>query len=449
MNLVDEIIAKVSKKSGLSREEILDKIKQKKDELSGLVSEEGAAYIVANELGVETKNRIIDANLKVKDVSLDMRSVNVVGRVKELYGVREFESKGRRGKVANLEIMDDTGSIRIVLWNVSDIEKVENNQVKKGDVVRIENGYVKEGYRGGVEINLGNKGRLNEEPEDVNEDELPKVVEGGAGGVGKLSDIQPNTPYGFAGKVLRKFDIRTFEKADRSGKVGAMIVADDSGSRRFVLWNEKTDLMDKINVGDVLKVDSAYAKQGLNDIELQANWATKIEINPAGVEVEAKDMPQGNSNSERIKIAELKDGDTYKELRAAVVNTYDNEMVYDMCPNCNKRVDNGTCGKCGTVTPNKLLIINAMIDDGSGTIRAAFFRDAAENLVGMKTDEVAADKEKAQAKLKELLGKEMVFEGRVKNNENMGRLEFTAFSVRDVNPAAEAEKIVNEMEGEK
>ena len=442
MNLVNEIVSKVSIKSGLSREEILDKIKQKKDELSGLVSDEGAAYIIANELGVETKNRIIDANLKIKDVTLDMRSVNIIGRVKEIYPVREFESKGRKGKVANLLIMDDTGTTRIVLWNMSDIEKVETSRMKRGDVVRIENGYVKEGMRG-LEINLGNKGRLNLEPEDVDEESLPKIA-GGSGGVAKLSSMVPNTPYSFVGKVLRKFDVRTFEKADRSGKVGAMIVADDSGSRRFVLWNEKTDLLEKINVGDVLKVDSAYAKQGLNDVELQANWATKIGINPEGVNVEAKESKEGDS--ERTRIAELREGDAYKELRAAVVNIFDNDLIYDMCPNCNKRVDNGTCGKCGTVTPNKLLIINAMIDDGTGTIRAAFFRDAAEAVVGMKTEEIDSDKEKARAKLRERLGKELLISGRVKRNDRTNALEFTGFSVQEVNPSAEAERILNDTE---
>jgi len=67
---VKDIIAKISKSSGLSEAEIQDKIKSKIDQLYGLVSEEGAAHIVANEYGIKLFEAPLD--LKIKDIMMGM-----------------------------------------------------------------------------------------------------------------------------------------------------------------------------------------------------------------------------------------------------------------------------------------------------------------------------------------------------------------------------------------
>ena len=48
---MNDLIEKISKESGKSVKSVTDLIDEKKEELSGLVSEEGAAYIVGRELG--------------------------------------------------------------------------------------------------------------------------------------------------------------------------------------------------------------------------------------------------------------------------------------------------------------------------------------------------------------------------------------------------------------
>ena len=44
---------KILENTDLTEEQLSDKIKEKLDQLSGLISEEGAAHIIANELGVK------------------------------------------------------------------------------------------------------------------------------------------------------------------------------------------------------------------------------------------------------------------------------------------------------------------------------------------------------------------------------------------------------------
>jgi len=63
--------------------------------LAGLISQEGAAQIVAAELGINFDNE----KLKINELLPGMRKVNVVGKVINLFPVRTFTTKkGGRGK---------------------------------------------------------------------------------------------------------------------------------------------------------------------------------------------------------------------------------------------------------------------------------------------------------------------------------------------------------------
>lgn len=93
--------------------------------------------------------------MKVKELRDGMRKVDVVGKILELSEPREVQSRysGETYKVAEATMGDETGTIRLVLWN----EQIE--QVKANDTVKIENGYTKS-FRGEVQLNVGRYGRL-------------------------------------------------------------------------------------------------------------------------------------------------------------------------------------------------------------------------------------------------------------------------------------------------
>ena len=77
--------------------------------------------------------------MKVSELMSGMRKVNIIGKVINIFPVREFNKNGREGKVANFILADETGSTRAVLWDVKHIELIENGTVKVGDVVEIKN----------------------------------------------------------------------------------------------------------------------------------------------------------------------------------------------------------------------------------------------------------------------------------------------------------------------
>jgi replication factor A1 len=96
----------------------------------------------------------------IKDLRTGMKKVNLKAKVLEIsepvFVVTRF---GNHAKVANALINDETGTIRLCLWN----EQV--NLVSVGDIVQIENASVST-FRGGRQLRIGKKGKLSE-VEDV------------------------------------------------------------------------------------------------------------------------------------------------------------------------------------------------------------------------------------------------------------------------------------------
>jgi replication factor A1 len=142
----ERILKKISESAGVAKEEIERKIEAKRAKLSGLISREGAAQIVAAELGVSFDNE----KLKINELLPGMRRVSLVGKVISIFPVREFEKNGKKGKVANMVIADETSNIKLVLWDTNHIGLIETGKISIGGVIEISNASMREN-----EIHLG------------------------------------------------------------------------------------------------------------------------------------------------------------------------------------------------------------------------------------------------------------------------------------------------------
>jgi len=166
---LEEIIEKICEHTGMTQKKVMQLIDEKEDELSGLVSREGAAYIVARELGISLL-RESKKQLKVKSLTEGLSSVDIVARIVRIYEPREFQKEDRKGSVMSLILGDETGMIRLSLWN-EEIESAAELGLKEGDVVKLSRGYVKMDNRGNLDLRIG-KGRLEKVEEEVKLPEL-------------------------------------------------------------------------------------------------------------------------------------------------------------------------------------------------------------------------------------------------------------------------------------
>ena len=93
------------------------------------------------------------------------------------------------------------------------------------------------------------------------------------------------------GRVVAVFPSKTF-KADKSGKIASLLVADKKGILRVVLWNDKTGLIEsgKVKVGQIVRFSHGYTREDYSGrVELHLGDKGEIEINPK--DVQAKDYP--------------------------------------------------------------------------------------------------------------------------------------------------------------
>lgn len=93
--------------------------------------------------------------MNIKDLRNGMKRVDVEAQVTEKGNPREVTSryKDETYTVADAMVADETGSIKLTLWN----EQID--QVNVNDKIKIENGYVTS-FKGEIQLNVGKYGKL-------------------------------------------------------------------------------------------------------------------------------------------------------------------------------------------------------------------------------------------------------------------------------------------------
>lgn len=160
MNL-EQITEKIVSVTQQPKEEVNRKILEKQRELSMLISLEGAAYIVAKELGLGLMEKT-HHRLEIRNMVAGMRSLSLTATVIKTLPVREFERNGKKSRVASIMLADASGTTRLSLW---DEQTDLLQQVKENTVVEIRGGYTREDNRGGIEIRLGRQGTIRQTEE--------------------------------------------------------------------------------------------------------------------------------------------------------------------------------------------------------------------------------------------------------------------------------------------
>jgi replication factor A1 len=200
----ENILGKISKASGLTKEEVERMVEAKRAKLSGLISKEGAAQVVAAELGISFANE----KLKINELLPGMRKVNVTGKILSIFPVREFNKNGKSGKVANFIIADETSNIKVVLWDVNHIELIEKKELDIGHVVEISNGSMRD-----YELHLGSFSELKPSQEILESVKSEIVVQ-----EKNISDFKMMNKVKTRAFIVQVFDPRFFEVCPQCGK---------------------------------------------------------------------------------------------------------------------------------------------------------------------------------------------------------------------------------------
>ena len=309
MLTLEETIQLILKNTDHDRKHILQLIEDKRQELGPeVVNDESAAMIVARELGVDLHQLSPRPRMKIADVTEATRNVVLTAKVVRVDPARAFAKPGGgEGKVASILVTDDSGQIRVALWDEM-TKAVEEDGLSVGDVIQIRGAYVKKGLKDTPELNLGRFGGISkltdEEIEELNLT-LPTAA------TSKIGGLQvPAFDLALTFKVQRVLNISTFtrSKDGSEGKVMSVIGADETGSARIVFWDSLVQQMADVKEGEVVRLTGAYTKKGRTDeLEIHAGRSSQIQrgLKEKINAVEAKGRASSAQPLGKVSIGEL------------------------------------------------------------------------------------------------------------------------------------------------
>jgi len=431
------LIEKIVSSTGKSESEVLELIEKKKEKFSGLLSDEGAAFIVAKELGLQVGAPSFSPDkLKVSELETGMNNFELVVRVLNVFCPREFAKDNRKGKMCNLLVADDSGSIRLTLWH-DFVKKLEELNIKRNSALRLRGCYVTE-FNNFKQLNLGSNGIIEVVQEKEMQEGLPEEKQLHL----KISDLKEGlNEVDVVARITRIFPSKSFDSSERQGNLTAFELGDDSGIVRAVAWNELTKELGKFSAGDIVRIEGAYTKAGLNGIELHLGWKARIlkekdfsAAIPAlnellGIQVKSK------------ALNELGEGDRDIEVKGKIIALNKGGLLFRVCPKCNGKLErieeNFFCQRCNSQVqePDFSLVVSFELDDGTSSIRVLAFGATAEKFLELNKDELRKKLEETTAEgvIEELAqkieGKEAVVLGNVKLNPKNNELELTARNI--------------------
>jgi len=202
----ETIVQKIHEATQLSLEDIEKKVDEKAQQLSGLVSKGGAAHIVANELGV----KLVDPGkqVKIKDIFAGMRNVMTVGKVLQIFDVREFaRTDGSKSKVGSVIVGDETGTIRVVCWG-SQADNI--SKIKENDILMVQSAYARDSNRGYRELHLNDQSKITINPNGITIDAVTTTKQSTERkSIKDLREEDMNVEI--LGTIVQIFDLRFFE----------------------------------------------------------------------------------------------------------------------------------------------------------------------------------------------------------------------------------------------
>jgi hypothetical protein len=312
----DQLVQRIATSTGLDANEIKRRVDAKRAKLSDLISKEGAAQIVAAELGISFDKQ----KVKINELLVGMRKTSLTAKILRTFPIRNFKTKNAESKVMSMLLGDETGTVRGVLWDTNQIKMFEEGKLAIGDVVDIKDAAVR-----GTDV-----------------------------------------------KELHLSSLSELKKSDE-------------------------------DINAVTPTESIASKR-ISDLKL----------------------------NDRVK------------LRAAIVQAFDPKF-FVVCRECKKKVtlenEKYICNEHGTVIPEERALLNMLVDDGMSNIRVVCFLENFNKLFPNLEQADLKNPDLFIAKKQDLLGKEFIFSGRVRLNKVFNTNEFVVSDIEEVN----LDELINEL----
>ena len=257
----------------ISKEEFIDKFNQAKEQYKEMsfFKDKDLIDMVVNPFKNEPVDSVSEFDTEIPktiaEVEPGHNGFSVIARVMAISNPKLFTTrKGEDGRLCNLQIADNTGSVRLVLWS----ENIKHlKHITEGDIVEITEIDCKDGFRGGKEFSLRPRSLLRaiDDTSDLypdNIEDFPVYEEK----IVPISDIVPDETVSIIGRLVRVPAPHSYESNGKKGKVTSLEIQDKTGKTSYTLWNRDVDLIRILDLkeGDVVKILNEQARERNEEI---------------------------------------------------------------------------------------------------------------------------------------------------------------------------------------
>ena len=332
-SLLEQIL---SKNPSMSRQELFAMVERKKQESHGLLSDEGAVRLLAQQLaGLSGQSSISD--LRISSVQAGLSDATVSGEVLSISQLREFQrSDGSVGKLVRVKLRDNSGQLTCVLWD-SSAEIIVNEQLGVGSMLRLAHGYTRLGLAGEIEFHLGSRSNI---------EVLSKVAETSLVTSPREDDVRPavNTVPGTVRVRIRKLQKSRGEK----GPAWALC-ENEEGLTMAKFWDDNMETILSMGEGSVITIKNPWMTERNGMVYLNAG--SRSSITKELVDIEA---------ARPVSISSIKPGPKLYTTRGVVIERSDPREIE-------------------TREGRRTRVSNIRVEDGTGKIRVALW----DNLAGI------------------------------------------------------------------
>jgi replication factor A1 len=201
-----------------------------------------------------------------------MSSVTVAGRVVNIGNIREFNRRdGGTGKVVSVLLEDETGNVRLSLWD-DDVNLAD--EMSPGTIIAVENGYTRLSL-GDIGLNVGQSGRLQINPEGV--DIIESEIEEKIVPLTELREGQTNIHV--RGTILEPPEVREVETARGPATVASFRIDDGTGEARVSFWGELVGEVENLSGGTTIRIENCNVREPFDGLmQISSGMFTRIII---------------------------------------------------------------------------------------------------------------------------------------------------------------------------
>ncbi len=239
----------LAQRPDITRDQLEDMINKKRETSGDLLSVEGAAHLVAQDLLVATGEKKTKG-LQISDLIPQIGDATLAMRVIGVWPKQNFKRKDEsEGTFVRLLLGDNTGTISCLVWN-SEVVKTFQEKDFEGKIAAVSHGYTRQGLSEKVELHIGNRGSISLLADEKATD-IPSV-DSFVNPLNKISDELDTVSI--QGTIKTTPIVSSFETGGAAGTVLRMLVEDDTSVINVVAWNEKVEELKTSRIGDDIRI---------------------------------------------------------------------------------------------------------------------------------------------------------------------------------------------------